>query len=62
VWDFYSSHARYFVQDFGLMPGLVDELGLEGSGKRLFLARLCEIHDVVLAIKAEALRRARKEK
>ena len=45
--NFYFENATAFVRDFGLMPGFLGELGLEGGCRRVFRAKLNKIHDAM---------------
>ena len=56
---FYTDNATAFVQEFGLMPGLVERLGLPEEVRRVFLAKLGRIHETVLKMRAEELRKQR---
>jgi hypothetical protein len=53
AWHFYKMNATMFVRDFGLMPGLVAELGYEDSDRRIFLAKLDLIHRFMAEIAAK---------
>lgn len=59
AWRFYQNNARPFVAAYGLMPAAIAELRLRGESRRIFLERLCLIHETHLEVQAEALRRAR---
>jgi len=58
--NFYFENATPFVQEFGLMPKFIDELGLQGVERRIFMAKLSAIHEVVLRLRAEELRKRSK--
>ena len=53
--QFYTEHATAFVQEFGLMPKFIDELGLAGQARRVFLAKLAKIHESVLRMRDREL-------
>jgi len=55
--NFYVEHATPFVQEFGLMPKFMDELGLGGIERQIFLAKLSAIHDMMLRMRAEEIRK-----
>ena len=57
---FYLENATAFVQEFGLMPTLLDKLGLEGTRRRVFLAKLSKIHETVLRMREEELKKRSK--
>ncbi len=57
---FYMENATAFVQEFGLMPGLVDKMGFDETGRRVFLAKLGKIHETVLRMRDEELRKRSK--
>jgi len=54
---FYMENATAFVQEFGLMPSLIDKLGLDDTERRVFLAKLGKIHETVLRMREEELRK-----
>jgi len=55
TWHFYVNKATAFVQDFGLMAGLVEETGLVGVDKDIFLARLALIHGHIQKARMKSL-------
>lgn len=58
AWNFYCHNATAFVEEFGLMPGLIEGLGLCGVAKDIFLARLSRIHSTVLTMRSREVERA----
>jgi len=58
--NFYFENATTFVQEFGLMPKFIDELGLTGMERRLFMAKLSAIHNAVLRLRAEEIQKRSK--
>lgn len=44
VLRWYSDNCSQFTKDFGLVPVLFRDLGLDGTQTRLFLSKLDEIH------------------
>ena len=54
---FYSENATAFIQEFGLMTKLMDDLKLSGPGRRIFLAKLGKIHETVLQMRADEIER-----
>jgi len=54
---FYMENATAFIQEFGLMPSLIDKLGLDDTERRVFLAKLGKIHETVLRMREEELRK-----
>jgi len=50
AWNFYHDYVSGFVQDFGLMPMLIKNMGLHGKAKQLFLKKLGMIHASMLRI------------
>jgi hypothetical protein len=58
--NFYGEYATAFAQDFGLMPGFIDRLALAGGYRRVFLAKLAKIHELVTKMRmAEIEKRSR---
>jgi hypothetical protein len=55
---FYTQNATAFVQDFGLMPDLIDRLGLDEASRRIFLAKLSKIHETVLTMRNAEIEKA----
>lgn len=58
VWSFYCKNANPFVQEFGLMPGLLGEVGLDGVARDMFYARLAHIHNAVLEARLDRLNKS----
>ena len=62
AWAWYATHASLFVQEYGLMPGLIADLGFEGMEREMFLARMALIHSTITTIqRREAEKRAREK-
>jgi hypothetical protein len=62
AWAWYATNASLFVQEYGLMPKLIDDLALEGVARDLFIARLSLIHSTIVTIqRREAEKRAREK-
>jgi hypothetical protein len=57
---FYMENATAFVQEFGLMPSEFERLGLEGVCRRVFKAKLSKIHETVLRMRDEELKKRSK--
>lgn len=47
-----------FVQEYGLMPVLLSDMGFKGVAKEVFLLRLSAIHDAILGMRVRAAERA----
>ena len=56
----YTEHATAFVQEFGLMNRLIDKLGMTDEVRRIFVAKLGKIHDMVLRMRAKEMEKQRK--
>jgi hypothetical protein len=56
--DWYLSYATPFVKDFNLMVSLIDESGLVGASKKIFLLKLNTIHQTILTLQ---MRKAKEE-
>jgi len=54
---FYTEHATAFVQEFGLMPVFIGELGLTGAERRVFMAKLGKIHEAVLRMRSDEMKK-----
>lgn len=57
AWAFYCHNATAFVEEFGLMPGLIERLGLSDVSREIFLARLSRIHSTVLKVRSREVER-----
>lgn len=55
AWNFYQTSATSFVQDFGLMPQLVNDLGLDEATKEILLRKLSLIHASMLKIQKKEM-------
>jgi hypothetical protein len=44
AWEFYIENATSFTKEFNLMPGLISEIKMDKTTKRLFLKKLDLIH------------------
>ena len=56
----YTENATAFVQEFGLMPRLVDLLQFPDEARRIFMAKLGRIHESVLRMRAKELEKRSK--
>jgi len=55
AWNFYQANATGFVQDFALMPQLLNDLNLGEGSKSLLLRKLSLIHASVLRIQRKEI-------
>jgi hypothetical protein len=59
AWNFYAENATPFVQEYGLMPGLLARRRYYGVARDIFLAKINLIHATVLGIRAKRIDEAR---
>lgn len=57
VWSWYTKNVTPLVFESGLMGRLIDRLGLDEVGERLFLRGLNEIRQFILKVQAAEARR-----
>ena len=61
VWNWYQENSTGFVRDYGLMPFLLKELGLNESGMRMMILKLTRIHRVMLRMDEKQARKMQAE-
>jgi len=55
AWNFYQANATGFVQDFALMPQLLNDLNPDEGSKNLLLRKLGMIHASILRIQQKKI-------
>ncbi len=62
AWAWYVQNASLFVQEFGLMPRLLDDLRLDGMERQMFLARMAMIHATVAKVRSREIEKMSRER